>query len=141
MEDGYFYPHDNLYTSLYNVASALEQYLAQPAISKNDNECRAILNALLGVFLWDMHMGGYGLSDEMPELSLKFIQRVDIASIRGRVKEARRKQRNWGAESYNEFLADLDTLDEADSEIILERLRAQEMYQWLVNYEELTSSQ
>ncbi len=127
MDEGYFYPHDDLYDSLYRVTAALEQCLTQPAVDENDDERRAILNALLGVFIWDMQMGGYGLSDDMPELILRFTHREDIAAIRKRVEAARdqqmkRYQGNWGAEAYITFLTELDMLDEVDQDVLIGRL-------------------
>jgi len=129
MDDGFFDPHDDgIFSSLHDITSSLEQCLAQPVVKDNDQERLAILHALLGVFIWDMKMGGYGLSDDVPELMLQYIQREDIAPIRKRVEQARdRLKRDWGAETYQAFLTDLDMLDDVDPEIILANLNAQGM--------------
>ena len=134
MDDGFFDPHDDgIFSSLHDITSSLEQCLAQPVVKDNDQERLAILHALLGVFIWDMEMGGYGLSDDMPELMLQYIQREDIAPIRKRVEQARdRLKRDWGAETYQAFLTDLDMLDDVDPEIILAKLNSQGMDHLLV---------
>ena len=134
MDDGFFDPHDDsIFSSLYDITSSLEQCLGQPVVKNNDQERLAILHALLGVFIWDMKMGGYGLSDDVPELVLQYIQREDIAPIRKRVEQARdRLKRDWGAETYQAFLTDLDMLDDVDPEIILAKLNAQGMDHLLV---------
>lgn len=129
MDDGFFDPHDDgIFSSLYNITSALERCLAQSVVKDNDEERLAILNALLGVFIWDMKMGGYGLSDDVPELILQYIQREDIVPIRKRIEQARDGlKRDWGAETYQAFLIDLDMLDDVDPEVILANLNAQGM--------------
>ena len=59
--------------------------------------------------------GFQGLSDDVPELILQYIQREDIAPIRKRVEHARDGlKRDWGAETYQAFLIDLDMLDDVD---------------------------
>jgi len=129
MDDGFFDPHDDgIFSSLYDITSALERCLAQSVVKDNNKERLAILNALLGVFIWDMKMGGYGLSDDLPELILQYIQREDISPIRKRVEQARDGlKRDWGAETYQAFLIDLDMLDDVDPEVILANLNAQGM--------------
>lgn len=139
MDESYYYPDDgDLGESIDMAASGLDKCLAQSVIRENDNELRASLIALLEVFIWDVNFGGIGIGDDTPEIILKHIRREDIPPIRKRVEEARdrRLKRNygdWAAEVYNSFLTDLDMLDEVEPEIILERLRAQEMYHLLVN--------
>lgn len=134
MDDGFFDPHDDgIFSSLYDITSALERCLAQPAVKDNDKERLATLNALLGVFIWDMKMGGYGLSDDVPERILQNIQREDIAPIRKRIEQAQAGlKRDWGTETYQAFLTDLDMLDDVDPEVILANLNAQGMDHLLV---------
>ncbi|MEM6527739.1 MAG: SWIM zinc finger family protein [Chloroflexota bacterium] len=139
MDEGLFNLHDDgVFSSLYDITSSLEQCLTQPVVKDHDDECHAILQAILGIFIWDTKIGGYGLSDDTPEIILKHVRREDIPAIRRRVEEARDRRikgsyGDWSAEVYNSFLTDLDMLDEVEPEIILERLRAQEMYHLLVN--------
>ena len=136
LDEGFYYDDDGeLGLSIDMAASALDRCLKQPVVNNNDNERRAIFDALLGVFVWDVNIGGFGIGDETPAIILKHIRREDIPSLRKLVKSVRDQRRgsSWATEAYNEFLMGLDMLDEVDPEVILERLRAQGMYHLLVN--------
>jgi uncharacterized Zn finger protein len=114
----------------------LIECLGQDEIAKNDNERRAIFNTLLTVYIWNCNMGGYGLADGVTEAILANAARADLPEIRERVTTAQNKRRghsysNWSVEGYEQFLIDLDTLDEVDPEVVLKRLRDQELYDLL----------
>jgi uncharacterized Zn finger protein len=139
IDESYYHDEDGeLGMSIDMAVSALDSCLKQSIVINNDNERRAVFDALLGVFIWDINFGGIGIGGEAPEIILKNVQREDIPSIRkltedSRDQRLRRQYGDWAAEIYNSFLMDLDMLDEVDPEIILERLRAQEMYHLLVS--------
>ncbi|MCB9437716.1 MAG: hypothetical protein H6673_12140 [Anaerolineales bacterium] len=139
LDESYYHDEDGeLGMSIDMAISALDRCLKQSIVIDSDNERHAIFDALLGVFIWDINFGGIGIGDEAPAIILKHVRREDIPEIRKLTEQARdqrlnRRHSDWAAEVYNGFLMDLDMLDEVDPEIILERLRAQEMYHLLVN--------
>jgi uncharacterized Zn finger protein len=138
MDQDYYYDEEgNLAYAINEVAARMDDCLKQPDIIDDDNERRAIFDALLGVFVWDVNFGGIDIGMDVPEIILRHIRREDIPAIRQRVEAALDRNRSnryggWSAGVLNAFLTDLDTLDEVDPEIILKRLRDQGMYPLLV---------
>jgi uncharacterized Zn finger protein len=107
--------------------------LEKPDIANDDQERQAILDALLSATLWDTSIGGYGLGNDAPDYILRHARQPDIAAIRGKVKAAQQHNRSeWAKDSYSEFLIELDALDNVDPDVILARLREEEMYSLLV---------
>jgi uncharacterized Zn finger protein len=139
MDQDYYHDEEGeLAYAISEVVAYLDDCLKQPEISNDDAERRAIFDALLGVFIWDVNFGGVDIGMDAPEIILRHIRREDIPGIRHLVEAAREQKRSrpysqWGVSAYNEFLIDLDMLDEVNPEIILERLRAEGMYHLLVN--------
>lgn len=139
MDTDYNYDEEgDLAYAISEVAARLDDCLKQPDVINDDAERRAIFDALLGVFVWDVNFGGIDIGMDAPEIILKYARREDIPAIRQLIESARDRKRSgfhgeWAAQTYNGFLMDLDMLDEVDPEIILERLRAQGMYHLLVN--------
>lgn len=136
-EDEYHDEEGELAIQIDNTVTLLEDCLQQDEIINDEHERRTILFAMLGVYLWDIEQGGYDIGSDAPDIILKYIKRDDIAEIRKTVKTIRdnrlkRRHSKWRAEAYNALLADLDTLDEVDPEIILARLGEQGMYSLLV---------
>ncbi len=139
MDTDYYYDEEgDLAYAISEVAARLDDCLKQPDVINDDAERRAIFDALLGVFVWDVNFGGIDIGMDAPEIILKYTRREDIPAVRQLIEAARDRKRSgfhgeWAAEAYNEFLMDLDMLDQVDPEIILERLRTQGMYHLLVN--------
>lgn len=139
IDESYYHDEDGeLGMSIDMAVSALDRCLKQSIVINNDDERRAIFDALLGVFIWDINFGGIGIGDEAPQIILKNLRREDIPPIRKLIEQLREQQSSrhysdWAVGVYNGFLMELDMLDEVDPEIILERLRAEGMYHLLVN--------
>jgi hypothetical protein len=96
-----------------------------------------MLDRLLDTYIWDINMGGYGLSDGvMPETILEYVKPDALATVRQRVAVAQRRKAEskygqWGVEAYESFLIQLDAPDNIDPEITLQRLREQGLYRLL----------
>lgn len=123
--------------ALNSVLEWLADCLDRDEISQNDTECRAILDRLLDAYIWDINIGGHGLSDEvMPEMLLEHAKQDDLPAIRERILAAQRRKAQsqygqWGVEAYESFLIQLDALDNTDPEATLHRLREQGLYRLL----------
>lgn len=139
LEDHEYYDEDGeLAYQINEVVLELDNCLKQSVVINDDAERLAILEALLGVYIWDVNFGGIDMGIDAPEIILKHARREDIASIRKIVDAVyqhhlNREYGSWTAEAVSGFLADLDTVDGVDPEIILERLRSQGMYYLLVS--------
>ncbi len=139
MDEEYYHDEEGeLAMSINDVAHKLDQCLATPALRDNDDERLASLEALLGVFVWDMDFGGVGVSDQIPDIILKHVQKSDVAHLRSLVEPARDRKRNsqygqWSLEAYDTFLLDLDIFNDVDVENVLEQLRENESYLLLAN--------
>ncbi|MHB8629649.1 MAG: SWIM zinc finger family protein [Aggregatilineales bacterium] len=119
------------------IVDRLSECLDQPELANNDDERRAILNALLSVYIWDSNMGGIGIGDMAEGYILRGVRQPDLSEIRQRIiaEQGRHKQREyggWAVQGYAEFLVQLDTLDNIDPEVTLARLRDEGMYDLLV---------
>jgi uncharacterized Zn finger protein len=136
-EDNYpFDDEGDFMGALYGAVEGLIECLDQDEIAKDDTERRAVFNTLLDVYIWNCSMGGYGLSDGVDEAILAHATRSDLPEIRERITAAQNKRRarpysKWSVESYEQFLIDLDTLDEVDPELVLKRLREHGLYDLL----------
>jgi hypothetical protein len=123
--------------ALNSVLERLADCLERDEITQDDTERRAILDRLLDAYIWDINMGGYGLSDEvMPETLLEHIKQDDLPVIRERILAAQRHKAQsqygqWGVEAYESFLIQLDALDNTDPEVTLQRLREQGLHRLL----------
>lgn len=136
-EDSYqFDDEGDFMGSLYTAVEGLIECLDQEEVATDDTERRAIFDSLLTTYIWNCNMGGYGLADGVAEAILAHATRADLPEIRSRLTAAQSKQRrrsysNWSVEEYEQFLIDLDALDEVDPDIVLKRLRDQELYDLL----------
>jgi uncharacterized Zn finger protein len=122
--------------SLYTAAEGLIECLDQEVIAKDDDERQAIFDTLLTVYIWNTNIGGYGLADGVTDAILAHATRADLPEIRAQVTAAQNKRKGqayskWGVEEYARFLMDLDMLDEVNPEVILQRLRDEELYELL----------
>lgn len=132
----YFYEDEEGWygAAIDDVLIALGLCLQQ--LVNDDTERKTILNSLMDFYLADIDSGG-DVGADIPETILNFIRSDDIAPIRKRVVEMRdeisdNEYSEWSVESYTEFINELDLLDNVDPEIILKRLRDEEMYSLLV---------
>lgn len=137
-EEYYYDEYGELAYEINAVVLCIDDCLKQPIVINDDTERRAIFDALLGVYIWDINFGGIDIGIDAPDIILKHIRKEDIPSIRQlieSIRDQKLKQQNeqWAVKAYNELLTDLDILDNTDPEIILERLRSQGMYELLVN--------
>lgn len=120
-----------------NVLGRLVGCLDHEEVAGDDAERRAVLDRLLDAYIWDINMGGFGLSDNVtPEALLARVKPDDFPLIRERILAAqRRKARSeygrWAAEAYESFLMHLDTLQHVDPEDSLQRLRDQGLHRLL----------
>ncbi len=123
--------------ALNEVLERLANCLERDEIAQDDTERRAVLDRLLDAYIWDINMGGYGLSDGvMPETLLEHVKQDDLPAIRERIQAAQRHKTQsqygqWGVEAYESFLIQLDALDNTDPEMTLQRLREQGLYRLL----------
>lgn len=134
------YPVDDEGEFLWALNSVLERLvecLDHDQIAQDDAERRAILDRLLDAYIWDINMGGYGLSDNvMPDALLAHVTQADLPAIRERILAAQRRKAEsaygkWAVKAYEKFLIQLDALDNTDLEITLQRLRDQGLYDLL----------
>ncbi len=136
-EDSYqFDDEGDFIGSLYTAVEGLIECLDQQGVATDDAERQAIFDSLVTTYIWNSNMGGYGLADGVTEAILAHATRADLPEIRNRITAAQSKQRsraysNWSVEEYEQFLIDLDTLDKVDPEVVLKRLRDQELYDLL----------
>jgi len=123
--------------ALNDVLEHLAECLEQDELVQDDTERRAILDRLLAAYIWDINMGGYGLSDGvMPDALLEHTKQSDLPAIRERIQAAQRRKAQsqygqWGVEAYESLLIQLDALDNIDPEMTLQRLREQGLYRLL----------
>src|SRR5260221_238998 len=115
----------------------LAECLQKSHIVNDDAERRAILDALMAVFIWDTDLGGYGIRDDAPDYILRYIRQSDIAALREKIIAAQKRKAatpygKLGAAAYADLLAELDTLDNVDPEVTLARLREEGMSSLLV---------
>jgi hypothetical protein len=137
--DSDFYPFDDegdFLIALQQVVAGIIECLDQAEIAESDEERQAALNSLLSAYIWDMDIGGIGLSDEIPAALLAKMKPADIPYIRQEIEAAQTRKLQspygeWGAEAYGGFLMELDVLDSTDPEIVLARLRDQRMHRLL----------
>lgn len=134
------YPVDDegeVVMALNDVLEHLADRLEQDEIAQDDTERRAILDRLLDATIWDIDMGGYGLSDGvMLDVLLEHTKQADLPAIRERIQAAQRRKAQsqygqWGVEAYESLLIQLDALDNTDPEKTLQRLREQGLYRLL----------
>lgn len=137
-EDGYYFDDEGEFDEAIGEAvDGLIECLNQPSITEDDAARRAALDSLVDVYLWDINMGGVGLSDEVPDGIFGAVRPPDIPALRQRIQpvyEAKRRSpySSWSAESLADFLAELDALDNVDPEIVLKRLRDEGMFELLL---------
>ncbi len=120
-----------------DVVNKLAVCLAQPDLNNDDTERRALLDALLSVYIWDVGLGGYDIGADAPDYILQYARQPDLSAIRAKVKAAQQAKAGqsygqWAAEAYAGFLIELDALDNVDIEVTLRRLREEELYSLLV---------
>lgn len=125
--------------ALNDVLERLAVCLEQEEITQDNTARRAIFDRLLDAYIWDIDMGGYGLSDGvMPETLLEHVTHDDLPRIRERIQTAQQRKAEsqygrWSVEAYANFLTQLDAFDNTDPEITLARLREQGLYRLLFN--------
>ena len=123
--------------ALNDVLRRLVDCLEHEELLQDDTIRRAILDRLLDAYIWDIDMGGYGLSDDvMPEALLEHVKQDDLSGIRERIQTAQQRKAEsqygqWGVEAYANFLIQVDAFDNTDPEITLARLREQGLYRLL----------
>lgn len=120
-----------------NVLHRLVKCLDHEEIAGDEVERRAVLDRLLDTYIWDVNMGGFGVSDDItPETLLARVRPDDLPLIRERILDAQRRKTQsehgqWAAEAYEDFLVYLDTLQQVDPEDTLRRLHDQGLYRLL----------
>ena len=125
---------DDLLTDMLGgVAHSLEQLLNQPAIHDDETERQAVLNILLTAYIWDIDFGGISLFDGLYRTILDKMRPEDHPMIRSRIQEAMERKREWGSgdwarRNYASFLMDMDRIEQANPDEILQRLRDQGMH-------------
>ncbi len=122
--------------ALSEVVEALIGVLEAASTAGDDAEREALLDTLMGAYIWDVDFGGVGLSDGVPEAILAHATRADLPRIRAQVQAALKQKQaseygHWGAEAYTRFLIELDALDNVDPEVTLRRLREEGFYDLL----------
>lgn len=102
-----------------------------------DNPLRErVLDVLVGTFIADTEFGGIGYGDGATALILEAARATDYRRVREQIETAKkraagREYNSWSVETYENFLIDLDALDETDPEETLNRLREQGMHHLL----------
>jgi uncharacterized Zn finger protein len=124
--------------ALNHVLEELAKCLGHAEIVEDDTERRAIFDTLLDAFIWDVNIGGgIGLADDAPDIIVQYGRQPDIQIIRQKIWDAQKQKidygygTGWAEEVYQNFLNDLDTLDNVDPEVTLSRLRHEGMYNLL----------
>lgn len=136
-QDNYHDEDGTLAEEIDRTVSKLKTCLDQDVVITDDNERKAILNALLDVEIWDTEAGGFDIGWESREIILHYAKPDDIPAIREKLEEMKNYQQKrqygqWAAESYTRFLLDLDVIDAVDPEITLQKLRDEGMTELLI---------
>lgn len=80
-----------------------------------DEALRAeILQALYGIYYFDVELGGVGLADEVPDLALNHTTAAEKQAMAGWLREALPQSAEWSRQQYGSLLLELeaDTLDD-----------------------------
>jgi len=130
----FYYDEEGYYGGAVNdVVTKLCECL--PALAEDDSERQTIFSSLLHIYLAEIEAGD--IAADVPETILRYARKPDLPAVREQIEEAKKKAQKKSyhehtVKMYNEFLADLDLLDGANPEAILERLRGEGMYSLLV---------
>lgn len=127
-ETEYFY-YDEEGDFAYSIDQTIERLsLCFEQVGDDAQERNLILDSLLNVYLTELDAGEVG--GDVPDIILRYAQQPDIAAIRARVAAVIKSRRY--TDSYQDFLADLDLLDNVDPEVVLTRLREEGLYPQLI---------
>jgi uncharacterized Zn finger protein len=122
---------DEFWEAFNEVLEGIIDALAHSEVSSDDRLRKTALFALLNAEIWDVSMGGVGATDgvEIVETILQYARPDDIEKIRKVVEHARsQKSGKWASEYFNNLLLNLNVVDGADPETVLEWMLEQEMY-------------
>jgi hypothetical protein len=124
--------------ALDEVVTQLAYTLELADVVDDDTVRVRVLYTLLRAFIWDIDQGGIGLGDEVSDWLVMYARQPDIAGLRTQIVAAEQRKAQspygrWGVEAYEALRVQLDDLDNVDPEVVLTRLRENEMYMLLVN--------
>ncbi len=123
-----------------DLSLALDEVLAELAKCAehfaDDNERQIIFKRMLDVTLWDsIDRGGTDLGADVPDHILRYVKPQDIPAIREHLQAAQKRGQRTHYydpfDSFADFLADLDLLDNIEPDTILQRLRDEQRYELL----------
>lgn len=120
------------------VVDSLAECLKQPVIADDAARRRAILDAMLSTLIWDINYGGIDFGGDAQDYILAYTRPEDVPHLKAQIEAARDHQRHqpygqWGVEAYEDFLIQLDLLDNTDPEVTFTRLREEGMFLLLAN--------
>ncbi len=122
---------DDFWEAFNEVLEGIVDALAHAEVSADDRLRKTALFALLNAEIWDINMGGVGTTDgvEIVETILQYARADDIEKIRKVVEHSRsQKSGKWASEYFNNLLLNLNVVDGADPETVLDWMLEQEMY-------------
>lgn len=119
--------------ALDEVIAELNRCLDEGKLAENDTQRKLILKHMLDVYTWNIDYGGMDFATDVPQLALRYARADDIPAIRVQIQDAKAEHAaqaysGWGLKIYEEFLMQLDAIDNVDPEVTLQRLREQELY-------------
>lgn len=122
-----------------NIASIVTDVINRLAecldhLADDDAERYAILDALLTVYFQDIENGS-DFGDEAGDVVLRYARTADLPRLRQKLNQLHQavgRRSHWVNESFAEFEAQLDILDNVDPEVTLSRLREEGLYSLLV---------
>jgi hypothetical protein len=124
---------DLFWEALLQILDGVGDALHKPAIANDDRLRKIALHALLNVMIWDEESSIGDVAAAVPEMIIQHAKPDDLDKIRKAVQHAQAERskspyRGYESSTFAEFLADLDAIDGADPEQIIENLIEQGMY-------------